>query len=154
MVHGHWARQDADLSYMNQPAILTMLLVAGFTGLSKHFLSWAALEPPKYCLDRMFVTAEGVTIEEQVLQLTEVRLSCGHAANCTAALHCSPLRALHCSPQQERWSGPVVLLCCNSTRALYQARNTTLLHALAWPIVALRPVLHACSGTRPRRRAA
>lgn len=72
MVHGHWARQDADLSYMNQPAIATMLLVAGFSSLNTHYLSWAHMEPPKYCMDRLFVTPEGVTIDEQVQKLTEV----------------------------------------------------------------------------------
>lgn len=72
MVHGHWARQDADLSYMNQPQISTMLLVAGFTSLNTHYLSWGHLEPPQYCMDRLFVTPDGVTIDEQIQKLTEV----------------------------------------------------------------------------------
>lgn len=72
MVHGHWARQDADLSYMNQPAITTMLLVAGFSSLTTHFLSWAQLAPPASCLDKMFVTPDGVTIDQQVDKLTQV----------------------------------------------------------------------------------
>lgn len=78
MVHGHWARQDADLSYLNQPAILTMLMVAGFTSLSKHYLSWSTLPPPQLCVDRMFVTPDGLTIDQQVEKLTEVGVLHAH----------------------------------------------------------------------------
>jgi hypothetical protein len=73
MVHGQWARQDADLSHMNQPAIRTMLLVAGFSDLTKHYLSWTQLDPPQECMDRLFVTPDNVTIDQQVDKLTEVR---------------------------------------------------------------------------------
>lgn len=72
MVHGHWARQDADMSYMNQPAITTMLLVAGFSSLSTHNLAWAMLPPPASCLAKLFVTPDGVTIAQQVEKLTQV----------------------------------------------------------------------------------
>lgn len=76
MVHGHWARQDADLSYMNSPAIGTMLLVAGFSSLNKHFLSWTQLPVPKECLDKLFLTPDNMTIDQQVAKLTEVGLPC------------------------------------------------------------------------------
>jgi hypothetical protein len=82
MVHGHWARQDADLSYMNQPQISTMLLVAGFTSLNTHYLSWAHMAPPQYCMDRLFVTPDGVTIDEQIQKLTEVSTLWVNAAYC------------------------------------------------------------------------
>jgi hypothetical protein len=101
LVHGHWARQDADLSYMNQPAILTMLMVGGFSSLTKHYLSWSYLEPPEFCLDRLFVTPGGMTIDQQVDKLTQVRtrvaecfsvqlhlLSSTHNATCDQNLWC------------------------------------------------------------------
>jgi hypothetical protein len=79
LVHGHWKRDDAELSYLNSPAILTMLMVAGFPAMDKHYISWTTLEPPQYCLDRMFVTADGVTISEQVQRCIEVS-SCAPGA--------------------------------------------------------------------------
>ena len=82
MTHGHWARQDIDLSYLNAPDINTMLLVAGFSDLSKHYLAWSTLPPPQCCLDKLFVTQDGTTIQQQIAALTEVCvLSCVQSAD-------------------------------------------------------------------------
>jgi hypothetical protein len=70
--HGQWLRSDYHLSYGNTPAITTMLLVAGFPSLDKHFMSWSTLEPPKFCVDMMFVTPDGQNIDDQIERLTQV----------------------------------------------------------------------------------
>lgn len=77
MVHGGWARQDVDLSYLNAPNINTLVLVAGFDGIGKYFRSWGMLMPPEACLRRLFTTPNGVTIQQQIERLTEVcRMPC------------------------------------------------------------------------------
>lgn len=76
MTHGHWARQDIDLSYLNSPNINTILLVAGFASLHRHYMSWTTLPPPRYCLNRLFITPEGKPIQQQIDTLTEVGSSC------------------------------------------------------------------------------
>lgn len=72
LIHGHWVRDDPIMSYMNSPHITTMLLVAGFSGVKKHNLTWARLQPPAQSINNLFLTADGVTIDQQIARIKEV----------------------------------------------------------------------------------
>lgn len=77
MVHAHWKREEVDLSYLNLPDINAMLLMGDFRGLERHNPVWTLLPPPERCLELLFVTAEGVTIQQQIVNCLQVRCRVG-----------------------------------------------------------------------------
>lgn len=76
MMLAHWLRQDVDLSYINIPAIGTLLLVAGFTGIHAHYLCWAVEKVPDECLDMVMRRPDGTTLRAQIARRMEVGVRC------------------------------------------------------------------------------
>jgi hypothetical protein len=72
MTLAHWLRQDVDLSYINVPYITTLLLVAGFADLRKHYLCWALEPVPDEVLDMVCQRPDGKTLRAQLRDRFEV----------------------------------------------------------------------------------
>jgi hypothetical protein len=73
--HGGWNVDDSDLSYLNRPDLNACLLMAGFRQMplmENHFHTWAQLTPPESCLQLLFVTDEGVSIQQQIESALQV----------------------------------------------------------------------------------
>jgi hypothetical protein len=85
MTHAKWLRQEIDLSYLNQPDINALVLMADFRGIDRHFQTWGTLLPPPSCVERLFVTQEGKTITQQIRDLEQVSTACC-PCKCTSSL--------------------------------------------------------------------
>lgn len=77
--HCHWNRQDVDLSYLNGPDINAMVLQGGYNDIHGHYQAWSHLLPPEECLQKLFVTKDGMSIQQQIDVLVEVGI--GHGAS-------------------------------------------------------------------------
>lgn len=67
-----WHLRQADFSYLNGPDSNAMVLQGGHRNIDSYHVNWSHLPPPVECLEKMFVTKEGLSIQEVILQLTEV----------------------------------------------------------------------------------
>lgn len=61
-----------ELSYLLGPDINALVLEAGYRNIDSCVQHWSHLMPPAECLAKVFVTKDGLSIQEVVEQLTEV----------------------------------------------------------------------------------
>ena len=88
LAHALWLRDDIDLSYLNGPDLMAMLLMADYRSMTEHHHIWGLLPPPTSCMDKLFVTAAGVTVQQQLEKLLQVssQLLIGIRQTCLLAL--------------------------------------------------------------------
>lgn len=67
-----WNLKQVDLSYLNGPDINAMGLQGGHRNIDSYIVNWSHILPPVECLEKLFVTKDGLSIQEVIQQLTEV----------------------------------------------------------------------------------
>jgi hypothetical protein len=70
--HCHWLQEQLDLSYLNGPEILAMVLEADYEGIDKVQQIWSIIEPPQECILLMFPKVNGLTMVEVIEELRKV----------------------------------------------------------------------------------